>query len=212
MKNVLCFGDSLTWGFDAQSGGRHSVADRWPSVLAANLGDKAHVVTEGLNGRTTAFDDHTADCDRNGARLLPTLLESHQPLDLVIVMLGTNDLKTMTVETASNSILGMKRIVSIIKHKEQRAGDQSPDILLVAPPKICATANTDRAAMFPNGIEQSSMLASMLSDLADEQGCGFFDANSVAKTTPIDGIHMDADNTKELGRGLASTVKLMLGL
>ena len=74
MKTILCYGDSLTWGYDAESLARHALEDRWPSVLQAALGGGVDVIAEGLNGRTTAFDDHLADDDRNGARLLPTLL------------------------------------------------------------------------------------------------------------------------------------------
>lgn len=212
MKNILCFGDSLTWGADAASGGRHALEDRWPNALAHALGNDVHVVAEGLNGRTTAFDDHTADCVRNGVKILPTLLESHQPLDLVIVLLGTNDLKHMIAGTASSSATGIKRIVSLIRHHAYRDGADVPEILIVAPPKFSQTANTDVGAMFTDGMAQSAMLPSLLCDLADDLGCGFYDANSVAETTPLDGIHMDAKNTKELGRGLAATAKLMLGL
>lgn len=212
MKNVLCFGDSLTWGFDATSGGRHALEDRWPSALGSALGDDVHIVAEGLNGRTTAYDDYLADCDRNGARILPTLLHSHQPLDLVIVLLGTNDLKDMVVGTATSSASGIKRIISLIRRHDYGDAFGAPEILIVAPPKFSETANTDIGAMFTDGIAQSSILPSLLSDLADDLGCGFYDANSVSETTSIDGIHMDAKNTKELGRGLATTVKLMLGL
>lgn len=69
VKSVLCFGDSLTWGSNAETGGRHSHDDLWPSVLQKALGSDVHVIHEGLGGRTTAYDDHTGDCDRNGARL-----------------------------------------------------------------------------------------------------------------------------------------------
>lgn len=212
MKNVLCFGDSLTWGFDAQTGGRHRLQDRWPSSLANSIGSDVHVVAEGLNGRTTAFDDHTGDCDRNGARILPTLLASHEPLDLVIIMLGTNDLKEVIVRTANGSTMGLKRVVSTIRRHDWRETGADPDILIVCPPRFSDTANTDISAMFPDGHGQSRMLPTLLSDLADQLNCGFFDANSVCETTKIDGIHMDAKNTKDLGEGLASTVKLMLGL
>ncbi|HET9536787.1 MAG TPA: GDSL-type esterase/lipase family protein, partial [Mesorhizobium sp.] len=83
MKTVLCYGDSLTWGYDAEGPGRHAYENRWPSALQRALGN-VRVVTEGLNGRTTAFDDRLADADRNGARILPTLLATHAPLDLVV--------------------------------------------------------------------------------------------------------------------------------
>ena len=93
MKTALCYGDSLTWGYCAVGPDRHAYEDRWPSVLAAELGPGVVVIAEGLNGRTTAYDDHLADCDRNGARVLPTILQTHAPLDLIIIMLGANDMK-----------------------------------------------------------------------------------------------------------------------
>ncbi|RWD43872.1 MAG: arylesterase, partial [Mesorhizobium sp.] len=74
MKTILCYGDSLTWGYDAAGLGRHALEDRWPSVLEAALGEGIEVIAEGLNGRTTAFDDYLAGADRNGARTLPTIL------------------------------------------------------------------------------------------------------------------------------------------
>ncbi len=93
MKVVMAFGDSLTYGADAENNSRHAYEDRWPTVLEQGLGGQARVIAEGLGGRTTVFDDFAADADRNGARVLPTLLGSHSPLDAVVIMLGTNDLK-----------------------------------------------------------------------------------------------------------------------
>ena len=134
--------------------------------------------------------------DRNGARLLPTLLESHKPLDLVIVMLGTNDMKTSVAGKAIEAKAGMRRLVTIIRSHPWDPVPSSPEILVVAPPPFCETANPDFAAMFASKIEESHMLATMYADLADELGCGFFDAASVAKTTAVDGIHLDADETR----------------
>ena len=93
MKTILAFGDSLTWGADPASGGRHPIDDQWPVALDATLGAGFRVIAEGLNGRTTCYDDHSGPCDRNGTRALPVCLASHSPLDLVVIMLGTNDLK-----------------------------------------------------------------------------------------------------------------------
>src|SRR5690606_20221544 len=94
MKTILAYGDSLTYGANPETGGpRHAYEDRWPTALERGLGGRARVIAEGLGGRTTAFDDFSSVADRNGARVLPTLLDSHKPLDLVIIMLGTNDLK-----------------------------------------------------------------------------------------------------------------------
>jgi lysophospholipase L1-like esterase len=93
VNSILAFGDSLTWGFEAGTFKRHAFENRWPNALAAGLGGTARVIEEGLNGRTTVFPDPTAMPERNGAVALPMLLETHQPLDLVIIILGTNDIK-----------------------------------------------------------------------------------------------------------------------
>ena len=213
MKTVLCYGDSLTWGYDAETLDRHAFADRWPSVLAKALGPDVTVIAEGLNGRTTAYDDHLADCDRNGARILPTILHSHDPIDLVILFLGANDMKPAICGTAFGAVQGMERLVELTRHHAWSfGGKDGPDILIVSPPPLSETANTAFAAMFAGGVEQSAMLATLYADLADELGCGFFDAGSVAKTAPLDGVHLDAANTRAIGRGLEPVVRMMLGL
>lgn len=213
MKTVLCYGDSLTWGYDAETLGRHALEDRWPSVLAKALGPGVQVIAEGLNGRTTAYDDNLADCDRNGARILPTILHSHDPIDLVIIMLGVNDMKPAICGTAFGAMRGMERLVTLVRHHAWSFDDtEQPEILIVAPPPICETANTAFAAMFAGGVEQSAMLATLYADLADEKGCGFFDAGSVAETSPLDGVHLNAENTRAIGRGLEPVVRMMLGL
>lgn len=118
MKTVLCYGDSLTWGYDATGSGRHALEDRWPSVLQKALGSDAHVIAEGLNGRTTAYDDHLADCDRNGARVLPTVLHTHAPLDLIVFMLGSNDMKPIIHGTAFGAVKGIERLVNLVRRHD----------------------------------------------------------------------------------------------
>lgn len=212
MKSVLCFGDSLTWGYDPEGGGRHAFNDRWPSVLQAALGDQARVIPEGLNGRTTVWDDHLAAADRNGARLLPSILSTHTPLDLVIFLLGTNDMKPLICGKAFGARQGMERLAEIVRYHAYPIAADAPDILIIAPPAICETADPDYAAMFSGSIEQSRMLASLYADLADQAGCGFFDAGSVAVTSPLDGIHLDAANTRAIGKALEPITRMMLGL
>nr|WP_295468523.1 SGNH/GDSL hydrolase family protein [Mesorhizobium sp.] len=212
MKTVLCYGDSLTWGYDPNGPGRHAFADRWPSVLQAGLGSDVTVIAEGLNGRTTAFDDHLGSADRNGARLLPTILTTHSPIDLLILFLGANDMKPWIAGRAIAAKQGMQRLIDIARGHAYPLGEDAPDILIVAPPPLCDTGDPDFAAMFEGGVAQSAMLASLYSDLADLAGCGFFDAASVAKASPLDGVHLDAANTRAIGRGLEPIVRVMLGL
>ena len=119
MKNILAFGDSLTWGFIAGSFERHPFDVRWPNVLAAGLHGKARVIEEGHNGRTTVFDDPTTLDDRNGAKALPMLLSTHTPLDLVIIMLGTNDIKFATnASTKAAEQLPMELLPRLHQMKE----------------------------------------------------------------------------------------------
>jgi lysophospholipase L1-like esterase len=212
MKTILCFGDSLTWGACAETGGRHPFRYRWPNVLQAALGENVHVVAEGLGGRTTAYDDPTALAERNGTKVLPTLLSSHEPLDLVIIMLGSNDMKPKVAGKAIDAMLGMERLVEQVQHHTWRQPDERPEVLIVAPPVLCETANPIFAAIYAGSIGESKMIASYYADLADEMGCGFYDASSVAKTTPLDGVHLDAENTRAIGKGLAPIVRVMLGL
>lgn len=212
MKTILCFGDSLTWGYDAVGPGRHAYEDRWPSVLQERLGSTAYVVAEGLNGRTTAYDDWVAGADRNGARLLPTLLTTHAPLDLVIIMLGANDMKPFVCGRAIGAKQGMERLVDIVRGHDYPLDSPPPAVLLVAPPPLCETGNADFAAMFDRGIEESRKLAPLYARVAEEAGCGFFDAGTVARTTPLDGVHLDAENTRAVGAALVPAVRSLLGI
>ncbi len=213
MKTVLCYGDSLTWGANGETGERFADADRWPNVLAAGLGGGVSVVADGLRGRTTAYDEWLAECDRNGARLFPTALYTHAPIDLVIIMLGSNDMKPHIAGTALAAMQGMRRLISIARnHNAGLADERRPDVLIVSPPPLCETADPEFSAMFAGGVEQSRMLGSLYADLAEEQEVGFFDASSVAETTPVDGVHLDAANTRAIGKALVPIAKAMLGM
>ena len=207
MKTVLCYGDSLTWGFNAE-GGRHGFEDRWPSVLEASLGKSVHVVAEGLTGRTTAFDEYVVGADRNGARILPTVLMTHTPIDLIVFLLGTNDMKPWIHGNPVAAKQGMQRLVEIVRSHDY--GWPAPQILIVAPPVVRHSENAEYRAMFAGGEASSQQLAPLFSALAKETGCGFFDAATVATTTPLDGIHLDTKNTRKIGEALAPVVRAML--
>jgi lysophospholipase L1-like esterase len=210
MKTILCYGDSLTWGYSAEGPSRHALADRWPSVLQAELGGGVLVIAEGLNGRTTAFDDNLAGEDRNGARILPSILGTHSPLDLVIVMLGSNDMKPWIHGNPLAAQHGMRRLVQIIRGHPYPLAPPVPQILLVSPPTVSRTDNIEFSDMFAGGNEASQKLAALYADAAAQEGCGFFDAGSVAVTTPLDGVHLDAENTRSIGKALAPVARKML--
>ncbi|WP_152048204.1 SGNH/GDSL hydrolase family protein [Aureimonas psammosilenae] len=211
MKTVLCYGDSLTWGYDAETGGRHAYENRWPSVLADGLGSEARVIVEGLNGRTTIYDDPSAYPDRNGARVLPTILATHQPVDLVVFLLGTNDLKRHTGGgRAFEAGMGMERLVEIVQtFPFMRIFPQSR-ALIVSPPCFRPTDDTVGSVLLGHAIEESQRFSNCYSLVADEYGCDFFDAGEVCETTEIDGFHLDAVNTRRLGEALVEPVKAIL--
>lgn len=211
-RTILCYGDSLTWGYDPVGPSRHAYEDRWPSVLQAELGDAVRVIPDGLNGRTTAYDDHLSAADRNGAKTLATALLTHAPLDLVVIMLGANDMKPWIHGSAFTAKYGMLRLVEIVRGTDYGFGWTAPKILLVSPPAITHTDHVEFKEFFAGGAAASQHLARLYAELADMTGCGFFDAGSVARTTPLDGIHLDAENTRAIGRGIAPTVRKMLEL
>ncbi len=212
MKTILAYGDSLTFGADPRGGGlRHALEDRWPSALEAGLAGKARVIAEGLGGRTTVFDDFSNAADRNGARVLPTMLESHKPLDLVIIMLGTNDLKLYLNGSAFGAAMGVKRLAEIVRTHPY--GEMpTPKVMLVAPPLTVETAHVDLHPMFSPRADEAKLFDYYYSRIAKEIGAGYFNAASVCEASPLDGVHLDAANTRAIGQGLVPVVQNLLSI
>ena len=128
MKQIVCFGDSNTYGYIPENGERYPWGVRWTSLLNEKLGySKYHIEEEGLCGRTTIFEDPLRD-NRNGSRMLPALLETHQHADLIIVMLGTNDCKTVFGASADVIGKGITRLLDQIQEYAPRA-----KVLLMSP-------------------------------------------------------------------------------
>ncbi len=209
MKTILAFGDSLTWGYNASTGMRMAYEERWPNVLAAGLNNKARVIEEGMNGRTTVFDDPTVDENRNGAVGLPIALKSHQPLDLLIIMLGTNDLKH---NRAFDSSMGMERLVNLTSKHNWSGTYVCPPILIMSPPCLVPTQNEWFNDLWGHKIEESKLFARHYARVADEMKVHFFDAGSVAVANDIDGGHLDVVNTRAIGAALVPVVKKILEL
>ena len=208
MFEVLCFGDSNTWGYSPKSAERFARNTRWTGVLQAALGDSCGVIEEGLNGRTTVWDD-PIEGDKNGRRQLPALLESHMPLDLVVLMLGTNDLKRRFSAPASDIAAGVERLVGIILASSSGRTGKAPKVLVIAPPPLARL--TDLAEMFDGGTEKSRLLGKLYRQVAAEQGCAFLDAGSVIRSSDLDGIHLEEKEHRALGEAVAREVKKILG-
>src|SRR5690242_20379631 len=148
MRTVVCYGDSNTHGAHPVTGERWPRDVRWPGVAAADLADVAHVVEEGLNGRTTLWDDPFAE-GRNGKTHLLPCLRSHAPIDLLVIMLGTNDLKTIFARAAHEIALGAGTLVDIALASGTGPGAGPPRVLLVSPPRLGEL--TDRSELWGFG-------------------------------------------------------------
>ena len=138
MKTILCYGDSNTWGCIPLTGAhpprRYGPAQRWPGVLRRELGNGFWIVEEGLNGRTTVWDD-PLEPFRSGKELLVPCLLTHQPIDLVIVMLGTNDLKIRFGVGARDIAAGAGFLLDVVHASKCGPGESPPEALLLCPPR-----------------------------------------------------------------------------
>ncbi len=210
MNTILCFGDSLTWGYKAGLSQRHAFEDRWPNVLAARLTNKVRVIEEGLNGRTTCYDDPTVGFERNGAKALQMLLVTHQPLELLIIMLGTNDLKFRDERAAFHSSMGMEYLVELTQRCRYSGEYKAPEILVVSPPTLVPTKDEWFNDLWGSAHKESKLLALHYARVAKDTGCHFFDAATVAKADATDGGHLDAANTRAIGAALVPVVKKIL--
>ena len=205
MFNILFYGDSNTWGFDPRTTLRYPFHSRWTTVCAALLGDDYNCIPAGMNGRTTVFDDPLKGA-RNGLTGLDYELQSHKPLDLAVVMLGTNDLK---YTDASGVSAGMEELVRSILTANERFCLSSPvfpenraRILLVSPVLLRGHVG-DRA----DDIADSHRLADLYRALAGRYSLHFMDAAEFAVASEIDGVHLDPEDHEKLGRAMAKRIR-----
>jgi len=207
VKTVLCYGDSNAWGYDPSSQARFPRDVRWPGVLRNELGQGYLVIEEGLNGRTTVWDD-PIELDKNGATYLRPCIQTHKPIDLVIIMLGTNDLKTRFSLTAYDIASGAGVLVDIVQKSDTGVEGGAPEVLLIAPPP--AVELTNFAEMFENAIEKSGDFSKHYRRIANEKGCHYLDAGDYVESSPLDGIHLEAGMHRKLGEAVTADVKDIL--
>ena len=207
-KRILCFGDSNTWGY-IPTGGRYDEHTRWPMRMGEILGRDYVVVEEGFNGRTCVQDDPVEGGFKSGVRYLPPCLMSHNPLDVVIIMLGSNDTKrrfNLTPMTIGQSMMQVIRTCKL--YGANGAGDP-PHILVTAPPPILDNLmETRHAECFgEQAIEVSRGLSSELHRVTKLMRVDFFDAGPYAEVSPLDAVHMTARGHLQLAEALAGKVR-----
>ena len=208
MKEILCYGDSNTWGYNPSTKERYERDERWTGILQTTLGDEYHIIEEGLNGRTTVWNDPIEGEYKNGKAYLIPCLESHKPLDLVIIMLGTNDLKKRFSVTPQDIAEGAGVLVDMVKQSGCGRNGHPPKVLLLAPPPLGRL--TEFSEIFEGGPEKSKKFSEYYKRVAEEHGCEFFDTSRVVRSSDIDGVHFDKKSHRALGRAIAEVVKKIL--
>lgn len=213
MKQILVYGDSMSWGIRPGTRERLPFDQRWPGVMQLALDPASRdirIIEECLNGRRTAWDDPFRP-GRNGLQGLPRRIEINAPLALVILALGTNDFQAMHSLTPVLSAQGIAALVGAIRQAPVEPGMPVPPVLIVAPPPI-GVPKGPIAAKFEGAQQKSVGLAAAYADIARQLSCPFFDAGSVTPSSHVDGIHLDPDQHRLLGKALARVVQPLLEL
>lgn len=211
---ILCFGDSNTWGLDAQNDRRFPKNIRWTGILADQLGNQAHIWENGVGGRTTVFDDPSCP-ERCSINYLSDALRSTIPLDLVIFNLGLNDTKAHLNTTPQAISAGMEQLIRcVIDPALYVHGASIPEILICSP--VILWKDIEQRCPMGGFDTQSVLDVTALSDLyqhlAEKHHCAFLDSAEFASPGSFDGIHLDADGHRALGIAVAKKVCNLLNL
>jgi lysophospholipase L1-like esterase len=194
-KTILCYGDSNTWGNVPRSDDRYSRNIRWPGALQASLGSDYEVISEGLCGRTLVVED-PAKPHRTGITHLRALIESADPVDIVVIMLGTNDVKS-TYNLVPADIAGhLLQTVEYIRKLPDL--EKIPKILIICPPPVIVPETNDLDPRMVPGIEIFKILPELFREVASRHDCGFINAGEYVSCSPIDGYHLDATSHVKL--------------
>jgi lysophospholipase L1-like esterase len=207
VKTILCYGDSNTWGWNPTTQRRLAPDERWPGVLRENLGAGYHVIEEGLNGRTTVWDD-PIEGYKNGKEYLIPCLQTHKPIDLVVILLGTNDLKMRFSVSTYDIANGAGVLVDTVQRSDAGPQDGAPRVLLMAPPPLGRL--TEYAEMFGGAATKAQRFPEHYRRVAEEYGCSFLDTSQVIVSSDVDGIHLEPSQHRKLGRAAAEAIREIL--
>lgn len=208
MKTILCYGDSNTYGYNPANGFRYPKNIRWTGRLQELLGDEYLILEEGCNGRTTVFDDPD-DKWKNGLTYLKPCLNTHKPVDMVILMLGSNDLKTVFHADAEKIAEGAEQLVQEIYDFSDSKQSFRPDVILVSPPIIGDAIGQSgfRDAFDETAITRSQQFAMYYKEAALRKECCFLDAAKYVTSSDIDSLHLMPEEHKKLASGLYAFIQ-----
>jgi lysophospholipase L1-like esterase len=208
MRSVLVFGDSNSWGSNPSDGSRFPPGVRWPTVMLEALGPGWYLVEEGLRGRTTVFDD-PIEGGRRGIDYLGPCLLTHEPIDVVVLALGTNDLKLRFSASPEDIARGVERLILAIRASRTGPDATPPRILLMVPPPLADS--TLASDVWSGSRDKSLRLAERYAAIASLHGVPMIDAGAHIRTSEIDGIHWEADQHLILGQAMAPAVTALFG-
>lgn len=209
--SVLCFGDSLTWGFKPGDRTRYGHSVRWTRRLAKALGDGFYVVEDGVNGRTTVHEDPVRG-DKNGFAHLATARKAHMPVDILVIMLGTNDLQSRFNMSAGAIGSAMSRLLYSASLPTDDPHGQPPKVLLISPPPLGDFEVSQLAFAFcEKSVAESKKLKDAYAAVAAQYGAAFFDAGSVVSVSKVDSVHWDAEMQAPFAEAVAAEVRKLAG-
>lgn len=206
-RRILCFGDSNTWGFNAVTRERFENEVRWTKRLGKILGEDFEIIEEGLNGRCAVNEDQLKE-GLKGLDYIHPCIMSHKPLDLVIIMLGTNDAKERYGMTPHNMAMGIIRVANKVRHSETGRGGQDPEILLVAPAAIGAEYVSCDAflSMGREADRKTREMAAHLEMLSKESGFHYLNAGDHLEMGETDYMHLDEKGHRIMARILSEKI------
>jgi lysophospholipase L1-like esterase len=217
---IVVYGDSNTYGWIPNPNPpstRYSSHERWPGVLQEELGSNFQVIEEGLDGRTTDAPDPgsaISGAQLDGSAYLPACLASHLPVDLVVIMLGTNDLKAVFKRTPLRIAIGAARLINLVNTLDGGVGTnyKNPKVLLICPPPLSPEIEKGPvfAEVFKGGLEKSKQLPALYEAVAKMGGAEYLDAGLVVSTDGVDGLHLTPESHKKLGAAVAAKMKEIL--
>ncbi len=213
MKTVLCYGDSNTYGYNPSNGFRYPEDVRWTCRLQKLLGEGYRIIEEGCNGRTTIFNDPLEGW-KNGMDYLKPCLNSHKPVDIVILMLGSNDLKEAFHATARQIADGAGTLVDVIKSFTKEKQGYIPEIILVSPTEIGEGIKNSPfyGAFYENAIERSREFPKWYQKIAEQKGCVYFNAAEFVKPSEIDSLHFSPKGNEALAGELYRVIISLDGI
>jgi len=208
-KTVLLYGDSILWGVNATTGQRHDRANRVDTIVQQMLGDDIEVVGEGFRGRTM-FGENGFFPERDGLAQFGPIFASHLPIDVVVIMLGTNDLNSKALHPANEIAESIPKYVEKMQYWCDFMGFSLPSLLIVSPPDVDQQSIKKFSEVFAGTVDRIAPAVDALQQVAQRDGHAFLDSRKIARSINTDGIHLDAAETKKLADAITAQVVALL--